>query len=452
MLIYNTATRKKEELKTIKPGEVGIYACGPTVYSHQHIGNMYAYISWDILVRSLKYLGFKVKYVMNVTDVGHLTSDSDEGEDKMEKGSKREGLSVWDIAKKYEKQFFDDEKSLNIERPDVVCRATEYIKEQIELIKKIEQNGFTYKISDGIYFDTSKFEAYADFAKLNLEQQKEGARVEVNLEKKNITDFALWKFSPSADTGQVRQMEWESPWGVGFPGWHIECTAMSTEHLGIPFDIHTGGIDHISIHHTNEIAQSFGAFGKSSVNYWMHNGFLTFKGEKISKSTGGLLTIGDLVAMGFEPLAYRYMVISSQYRSGLDFSLDNLKTAQISLRKLKESVKEVKGEVNKEYIDQFKKLLENDLSMPEVMALVWKIVRDEPATVLEMDKILGLNLGHKEEEIIPNEVEKLVLERKKARGEKNWMESDRLREEIRKLGYEIEDLQNDCKIRKLMVI
>ncbi len=449
MLIYNTATRKKEELKTIKPGEVGMYACGPTVYSSQHIGNMYAYISWDILVRSLKYLGFKVKYVMNVTDVGHLTSDSDEGEDKMEKGSKREGLSVWDIAKKYEKQFFDDEKLLNIERPDVVCRATEYIEEQIELIKKIEQNGFTYKISDGIYFDTSKFGAYADFAKLNLEQLKEGARVETNPEKKNITDFALWKFSPK---NEKRQMEWESPWGVGFPGWHIECTAMSTKHLGVPFDIHTGGIDHISIHHTNEIAQSFGAFGRNSVNYWMHNGFLTFKSEKISKSTGGLLTVGDLVAMGFEPLAYRYMVISSQYRSGLDFSLDNLKSAQISLRKLRELVKEAKGEINKEYIDQFKQLLENDLSMPEVMALVWKIARDEPATVLEMDKVLGLNLGVIKEEIIPEEVKKLVLERKKAREEKNWGESDRLREEIRKLGYEVEDLQNDCKIRKLMVI
>jgi cysteinyl-tRNA synthetase len=453
MFIFNTASRKKEELKTIKPGEVSIYACGPTVYSDQHIGNMYSYVSWDILTRSLRFLDYKVKYVMNVTDVGHLVNDSDDGEDKMEKGSKKEGLSVWEIAKKYEKQFFEDEAKLNIIRPDLVCRATDYIKEQIDLVEKIEANGFTYKTSDGIYFDTSKFKDYASFARLNLEQLREGARVEVNKEKRNPTDFALWKFSPSASSGQIRQMEWDSPWGRGFPGWHSECTAMSAKELGVPFDIHTGGIDHIPIHHTNEIAQAYGAFGRSTANYWMHNGFLTFKGDKISKSLGGLYTVSELEKLGFEPLAYRYMVISSHYRSGLDFSLDNLKSAQISLNKLRELVMESLGEVDKKIIEDFKSLLKNDLAMPEVMALVWKVAKISPQTVLEMDKVLGLDLNKKKnEDEIPADILDLAKKRQLARDKKDWKEADLLREQIEKRGYLVEDLQNDCKIRKVMLI
>ncbi len=454
MKIFNTATRKKEELKTIKPDEVKIYACGPTVYSSQHIGNMYAYISWDILTRSLKYLGYQVKYVMNVTDVGHLTSDSDEGEDKMEKGAKKEGLSVWEIAKKYERQFFEDEEKLNIIRPDVVCKATDYIQEQIKLVKQIEDNGFAYKISDGIYFDTSKFKDYGNFAKLKLTELKEGVRVEKNKEKRNPTDFALWKFSPSASLGQFRQMEWDSPWGKGFPGWHVECTAMSVKELGLPFDIHTGGIDHIPIHHTNEIAQAYGAFGKKTANYWMHNSFLTFKGNKVSKSLGGLYTISELEKLGFDPLAYRYMVISSHYRRGLDFSLENLKSAQISLNKLRDIVSnKVKGKIDNKIIEEFKALLANDLAMPEVMALVWKVVKVSPATVLEMDKVLGLDLNKGVvKENIPDEILDLVAKRQKARDKKNWEEADLIREEIEKRGYLVEDLQNDCKIRKVMLI
>lgn len=453
MFIFNTASRKKEELKTIKPGEVGIYACGPTVYSDQHIGNMYSYISWDILVRSLRYLGYKVKYVMNVTDVGHLTSDGDSGEDKMEKGSRKEGLSVWEIAKKYEKQFFEDEKKLNIIKPDFICRATDYIDEQIELIKKIEKNGFTYQISDGIYFDTSKFEDYGSFARLNLKELKEGARVEKNKEKRNPTDFALWKFSLSTSPGQTRQMEWDSPWGRGFPGWHAECTAMSAKELGVPFDIHTGGIDHIPVHHTNEIAQAYGAFGRSTANYWMHNGFLTFKGNKVSKSLGGLYTISELEKLGFDPLAYRYMVISSHYRNGLDFSLDNLKSAQISLNKLRSLVSDSSGKIDEKNIEEFKNLIKNDLAMPEVMALVWKVAKISPQTVLEMDKILGLDLNKmKDEEEIPEDILKLVEKRQEARNKKDWTESDLLRKEIEKRGYVVEDLQNDCKIRKVMLI
>jgi len=253
--LYNTLTRKKEEFKPIIPGKVGIYSCGPTVYWNQHVGNMYAYLFADILVKTLRYFGYEVKHVMNLTDVGHLTSDADSGEDKMEKGAKREGLSVWDLAKKYEKQFFESEELLNIKRPDVVCPATEYIKEQIELIKLIEKNGFTYTITDGVYFDTNKFPDYAKFANLKLDEIVDTDRDEISKEKRNRSDFALWKFSPK---DEKRQMEWESPWGVGFPGWHIECTAMSVKNLGERFDIHTGGIDHIPIHHTNEITRVLG--------------------------------------------------------------------------------------------------------------------------------------------------------------------------------------------------
>ena len=389
MKIYNTLTRQKEEFKPISENEVGIYSCGPTVYSSPHIGNMYAYVCWDVLVRTFKYLGYKVNNVINITDVGHLTSDADNGEDKMERQSANmlyincskcnkiiptffaatkqafdtgsfsnnsvncgfcgavnvfdkkdmffennysNRISVWEIAKKYENEFLENLKELNIEEPWKMPRATDHVQEQIDLIKKIENNGFTYKTSDGIYFDTSKFADYGKFANLNLEKLKEGARVEINEEKKNPTDFALWKFSP---TDEKRQMEWESPWGVGFPGWHIECTAMSTKYLGEIFDIHTGGEDHIAVHHTNEIAQGYGAFGHNTANYWMHNAFITFKGEKISKSSGGLYTIFDLKEMGFDSLAYRYMILNSHYRNGIEFSIENLKTAEIALNKLR---------------------------------------------------------------------------------------------------------------------
>jgi cysteinyl-tRNA synthetase len=456
MKIYNTATGSKEELKTIKPNEVGMYCCGPTVYSSPHIGNMYAYIVWDVLVRSLKYLGYEVKQVVNVTDVGHLVSDADSGEDKMEKGSKREGLSAWDLAKKYEAEFLENLKLLNIEIPWKMPRATEHIKEQIELISKIEANGFTYKTSDGIYFDTSKYKGYGDFAKLNLEMIKEGARVEANVEKKNPTDFALWKFSPSTDSGQVRQMEWESPWGIGFPGWHIECTAMSTKYLGNPFDIHTGGEDHIAIHHTNEIAQGFGAFGKQTANYWMHNAFITFGGSKISKSTGGLYTVFDLIDLGFDPLDYRYLALSSHYRKGMEFSLESLKVAREKLSQAAEG--EGDGKVISKVVEQFKEKIADDLAMPEAMAVVWKMMKgdykkeDIKATLKNLDLVLGLKLGERVEEEIPEEIKKLVSERLVARNNKNWAESDRIRDLLKEKGYLIEDLKNDCKIRKVVII
>lgn len=462
VFLYNTATRQKEEFKPIKGNEVGIYSCGPTVYSSPHIGNMYAYICWDVLVRGLKYLGYEPKQVVNITDVGHLTDDADEGIDKMEKGSKKEGLNAEDLAKKYELEFMENLKELNILEPYQMPRATENIEEQIDLIKKIEANGFTYKTSDGLYFDTSKFKDYGQFANLNLEKLREGARVEKNKEKKNPTDFALWKFSPK---DEKRQMEWESPWGIGFPGWHIECTAMSTKILGETFDIHTGGEDHVAVHHTNEIAQSFGAFGHNTANIWMHNAFITFKGEKISKSSGGLYTIFDLKEIGYDPLAFRYMVLGSHYRKGIEFSLENLKAAENAYGKLLalwfewESDKSTRnGEINENYKKEFIEKISDNLAMPEAVAVLWKMIKDNNlskadklATLIDFDRVLGLNLGidSRKEEEIPKDINDLAEERKRVRENKDWEESDRLRDLIKAKGYLIEDLENSYKIVKI---
>jgi cysteinyl-tRNA synthetase len=370
---YNTATRKKEEFKPIKEGEVGIYSCGPTVYWNQHIGHMYAYTQWGTLINYLRYVGYEVKWVMNVTDVGHLTSDADEGEDKMEKGAKREGLTVWEIAKKYEKQFVDSLDAFNIKRPDVLCRATEHIPEQIELAEKIEKNGFAYLTKTGLVFDTSKFTDYAKFANLKLEEMNAGARVEVDDEKKNAGDFLLWV------TNQPNHiMKWPSPWGEGFPGWHLECTAMSTKYLGETFDIHTGGIEHIGVHHTNEIAQGFGAFGHQTANYWMHNAWLMLKdGVKMSKSLGNGYTAMQLKEIGFDPLAHKYLVLTSHYRKGLEFSLESLKASQTALFKLRELINnwENGGVIEENYKKQFIELLANDLDVPDALALFWKLTK-----------------------------------------------------------------------------
>lgn len=468
---YNTATRKKEEFRENKEVPVGIYSCGPTVYSSPHIGNMYAYVCWDVLVRTLEFLGYDVHQVINITDVGHLVADSDDGEDKMEKGSKAEGLTAWDLAKKYENEFVENLDKLNIKRPWKMPRATDHIKEQIELIQLIEKNGFTYKISDGIYFDTSKFAGYGDFAKLDMEKLKAGASLETNPEKKNQADFALWKFSPK--DGTKRQMEWESPWGVGFPGWHIECTAMSTKYLGNPFDIHTGGEDHIAIHHTNEIAQGFGAWGRQTANIWMHNAFITFKGAKISKSSGGLYTVMDLEKMGYDPLAYRYMVLSSHYRKGMEFSEDNLRAAQISLNKLNKvfsgefGAKKIDQNAlpDENYIKEFAKCISNDLAMPEALAVVWKLVKSELddsvkiKTLEEFDKVLGLNLSLYHyvknmdkkvvEEEIPQEIQDLARKRAEAKTNKDWAEADRLRDLIKEKGFEVQDGKDGAKIHKI---
>jgi cysteinyl-tRNA synthetase len=457
MKLYNTATRSKNELKPIRKNEVGIYSCGPTVYSSPHIGNMYAYVCWDVLVKSLIYLGYEVKQVVNITDVGHLTDDADSGEDKMEKGSKKEGLDIRELAKKYENEFLENLELLNISKAWKMPKATETINDQIELIKAIEKNGFSYKTSDGVYFDISKFKDYGKFANLNLDKLREGIRVEKNEEKKNISDFALWKFSPK---DKKRQMEWDSPWGVGFPGWHVECTAMSTKLLGKKFDIHTGGEDHIAVHHSNEIAQAYGAFGENTAKIWIHNAFMTFKGDKVSKSSGGLYTVFDLVEMGYDSLAFRYMVLGSHYRRGIEFSLDSLKVAEIALNKLRSLVLGWgdEGKVDENYKKEFIELINDDLAMPRVLALVQELIKDgsienedKKATLLDFDKVLGLNLGidSRKKENVPEEIEKLVKEREIARENKDWQESDRLRELIKNKGYMVEDLEKNSKIIKI---
>lgn len=454
MKIYNTATRSKEELKTIVEGKAGLYCCGPTVYSSPHIGNMYAYVCWDVLVRTLEFLGYDVHQVINVTDVGHLVADSDDGEDKMEKGSKKEGLTAWDLAKKYENEFVENLDKLNIKRPWKMPRATDHIPEQIELIKLIEKNGFTYQISDGIYFDTGKFSGYGDFAHLDMEKLKAGASLETNPEKKSQSDFALWKFSPK--DGTKRQMEWESPWGKGFPGWHIECTAMSTKYLENPFDIHTGGEDHIAIHHTNEIAQAFGAWGKQTANYWMHNAFITFKGAKISKSSGGLYAVMDLEKMGYDALDYRYMVLGSHYRKGMEFSEENLKAAKTARLKLNELAQGQVGTIDEGWLDKFREKISDDLAMPEALATIWIMwksqmkIENKIATLLEMDKVLGLNLGKKvAEEIIPQEIKDLAQKRAEAKTNKDWVKADELRDLIKEKGYTLEDGKEGVKINKI---
>lgn len=462
MKIYNTLSRKIEDFKPIKNGEVGIYSCGPTVYWNQHIGHMYAYVQWDVLVRHFKSRGFKVNRVMNITDVGHLTSDEDTGEDKMEKGAKREGLTVWQIAQKYIDQFIQSMELLNITTPDVLCRATEHIPEQIELIKQIESNGFAYKTSTGLVFDTSKFGAYSDFARLNLSKQDAGARVEVDPEKKCPWDFLLWV------TNQPNHiMKWESPWGIGFPGWHIECTAMSVKYLGKNFDIHTGGIEHIPVHHTNEIAQGFGAFGHQTANYWIHNEWLTLKGEKMSKSLGNVYTVSDLVEKGYDPLALRYLILSSHYRQGLNFSFTSLDSAQTALNNLHELVLAAKTDKGRPtlsaekrekvdaFVSEFNESLDNDLNVSKGLAVLWKALKsnipseDKYDLAISFDEVLGLRLAQAVSKLenTPGEIIELVKTREELRKNKNFGESDKARSEIEKKGYKVEDTADGPKIR-----
>jgi len=458
--VFNTLTRKKEEFKPIKKGKVGFYSCGPTVYWFQHIGNLRTYIFNDILKRVLKYNGYEVKHVMNVTDVGHLTSDADEGEDKMEKAAAKEGKKAEDIANFYLKVFREDMNKLNIIEPDVWCKATEHIKEQIELIEKLEKKGYTYKTADGIYFDTSKFKDYGKLALLNIEGLRAGKRIDMG-EKKNKTDFALWKFSEEAGK---RQQEWESPFGLGYPGWHIECSAMSTKYLGQPFDIHTGGEDHIPIHHTNEIAQSECALGKKFVNYWMHGAFLLFKGEKVSKSKGGLYTISELQEQGYDPLTYRYMCLLTHYKKGLNFTLDNLDAAKTAYERLKRKVIELKKEEHKgndeskKYEEEFLSAVNDDLNIPLAVQVTLKLLDDfyfdskKKLKLLEkFDEVLGLGIKDmKEDKLdIPNEVNKLLKDRENARKNKDWEESDNIREEIKKLGFAVEDKPEGQRLSKI---
>jgi cysteinyl-tRNA synthetase len=457
--IFNSLNHQLEEFRPIKNKTVGLYTCGPTVYNYAHIGNLRAYVFEDILKRILMANDYKVKHVMNITDVGHLTSDADVGEDKMEKGSRREGKTAWEIAKFYITAFEQDIADLNILSPDIWCRATEYIKEQIQLIQKLEENGFTYQTSDGIYFDTSKFPNYGKMANLKNQEIKAGARVDLG-EKKNPTDFALWKFSP---TNEKRQMEWESPWGVGFPGWHIECSAMSVKHLGQPFDIHCGGIDHIPVHHINEIAQSEAANGKPLANYWLHGEFLITGKEKMAKSGDNFLTLATIKEKNINPLAYRYFLLQTHYRKQLNFSWEALQAAQNGLNHLKDQIaalgtrfKAKDGKVDEDLKREFLEKINDDLNLPQALVILQKTLKSDLheqnklATIKYFDKVFGLKLDDIKLHgiTINQEAQDIIAERDAARAQKNWAKSDDLRKVLEDMGYKVEDTTGGTKVIK----
>lgn len=463
LFLQNTLSGKKEEFKAISD-EVGLYTCGPTVYNFAHIGNLRTYIFEDLLKRTLRYFDYSVKHVMNITDVGHLTGDMDMGEDKIEMEAALEGRSAWDIASFYTEAFKSDLKALNIIEPDIYCRATDYIKEQIALLARLEDKGYTYKTSDGIYFDTSLVEDYNKLSHLPLNDLREGARVEKNDEKKNPTDFALWKFSP---VGARRQMEWDSPWGVGFPGWHLECSAMSLRHLSGQLDIHCGGADHINIHHTNEIAQSEAATGEKFFNYWLHGAFLIVPGgKKMAKSSGDFLTLDNVfISKGIDPLAYRFSLLQGHYRKPMEWRSDSALNALNGLESLRRRVAELKSETTgegkliEEFVIRFKSMLADDLNIPQALALVQEVLRadkdanDRLKTILSFDQVFGLDLAHSSVDTLdidslPEDIKKLLDARRQSRSQKDWSDSDRLRDEIRSRGFLVEDTKDGMKISK----
>ena len=472
IFLTNSLKRKKEKFVALAPPNVGIYTCGPTVYDYAHIGNFRTYITADVLLRTLAFNGYWVNYVMNLTDVGHLTGDNtgnaDTGEDRMEKAAKREGKTAWDIAKFYTGVFINDMNLLNLREPNKMPKATDHIKEQIQLVQKLETKKFTYETSDGIYFDTKGFEQktgkkYGELS--TLDKIKEGARVEKNRQKRDARDFALWKFSQKLGH---RHMEWESPWGVGFPGWHIECSAMSMKYLGESFDIHIGGEDLRSTHHPNEIAQSEAATGKKFVKYWIHATFLQIEGKRMSKSSGNIFTIGDIVKKKIDPLALRYLYLTANYRDTLNFTWEALNSAQSALEKLRQymlplqsdSNRTVLSEVKKEMIDNFNQdfasFINDDLNTSRGLAVLWEVLKssipskDKYELALSFDEVLGLRLGQisNSKFQIPNEVKKLVIEREALRKESKFDEADKLRKKVEKKGYKLEDRPEGTRVRK----
>ncbi|MFH1648992.1 MAG: cysteine--tRNA ligase [Candidatus Woesearchaeota archaeon] len=457
--VTNTMTRKKELFVPISGKNVGLYSCGPTVYHDAHIGNLRTFMFNDVLKRSLEYLGFNVKHVMNITDVGHLESDADTGEDKMAKGAKREGLSVWDIAKKYEESMWKDMAALNNRRPDIVCNATKHIKQMQDMIKKIEKNKHTYTADGNVYYDISTFPDYTKLSGAKLEDEKE-SRVEEDEHKKNKHDFVLW-FTRSKFMNQ--EMQWDSPWGSGFPGWHIECSAMSSHYLGEQFDIHTGGEDLVHIHHTNEIAQAEGAFKKHPwVKYWMHTGFLIDKGGKISKSKGEFLNLNSLIRMGFSPMHYRYFCLTAHYRQQLMLSEEALESSKQSYERLKRTIIELRKQKNSSgevalFQQQFKEAVEDDINTPKALSVLWDALRsdlgskEKLALALEFDKVIGFGLKDvKEENVnVPAEVKKLLDERDSARKKKEWKRSDELRDKIKEKGFLVLDTPEGQKVEQV---
>ena len=452
--LFDTYEREIRPFQPLTGQSVGIYCCGPTVYNFAHIGNLRTYLFEDLLVRVLRANGYEVNHVVNITDVGHLVSDADTGEDKMELGTKRTGMTAWELADFYTEAFEKDLARLNVQPPSIWCRATDHIKEQIAFIEDLEDKGFTYQTSDGIYFDSRKLNSYGRLARLDIEGLQAGARVDQG-EPKFVTDFALWKFSPE---NEQRQMEWESPWGIGFPGWHIECSAMSAKYLGDYFDIHCGGEDHIPIHHTNEIAQTEASRGTRLANFWMHGYFLQLDDAKMSKSSGEFLTLDALIDKGFDPLVYRFFCLGGHYRSQMTFSWDSLEAARTSLNRLYEAAYSwgAPGEADEAIVGRFFEALNDDLGMPKAMAILWEMVRSDlaedvkKATILRFDEILGLRIREWEpkEVEVPGEVTALLQARKNARKEKNWARADEIRNEISALGYVIDDTPEGVKVTR----
>ena len=470
LFFYNTLTGKKEKFIPINKNEVKMYSCGPTVYSYAHIGNFRTYIFVDSLRRTLEYNGYKMKHVMNITDVGHLTSDADTGEDKMEKAAKKEGKDPYEIAKFYANAFMKDMGKLHIEKPEIITKATDNIPQMIEMVKEIIKNGYGYETSKGIYFDVSKLDKYPVLSNNSVEGQQAGARVEVDKEKRNPFDFALWIKAP-----ENHIMKWDSPWGKSYPGWHIECSAMGRRFLGENFDIHTGGVDHIPVHHENEIAQCKGAFGHNPANFWMHCEFLLVDGGKMSKSLGNIYTISELKEKGIEPLAYKLFCFSSHYRNKLNFTFDGVKASNIALNRIRkgylahlngnDSIEEKEIE---EYENRFHSAINDDLNIPLAIGVLWDVIRNEKKSkeladlILRFDKVFGLDLANSEKylqelneneediSVIPEQVLQFANERKIARENKDFQKADLLRKKIEESGYQIKDIAGgDYKIVKL---
>jgi cysteinyl-tRNA synthetase len=458
MKFYNTLTRQKEDFVPIKENKVAMYSCGPTVYNYAHIGNLRTYIFMDILRRTLKYNGYELLNAMNITDVGHLVSDEDEGEDKMVKGAREQQKTPWEIAEYYTDVFMKDIGALNIEKPEIIPKATDHIQEMINFVQGLLEKGYAYETSDGIYFDISKFDEYGKLSRLNLEEQIAGARVEVNDEKRHPADFALWKKAPKEHI-----MQWESPWGMGYPGWHIECSAMGRKYLGDRFDIHTGGVDHIPVHHENEIAQSEALLGKPAVNYWMHGEFMMVNNGKMSKSLGNTYTISDLRDKGFNPLAFRYMCLNAHYRNKLNFTWDVMQASQVSYDRFiegalqhRDGTAEIPKDVLNSFLADFEDSINDDLNIPKALGIAWNMVRysnkskDIYELLLKMDTIFGLGIkdSEKKSEEIPEldaEVERLIEQRQQARKDKNWKLSDEIRDKLKDMGIELQDTPQGVK-------
>lgn len=468
MNLYNSLSKSVEEFTPINPPNVGMYACGITAYDYSHIGHGRKYVTDDILKRVLSLNGFKVKHVQNVTDVGHLVSDSDEGEDKLEKGAKKHGKTVWEVAKFFEESFYQSMDKLNIIRPDVICRATDHIPEQIEMVKKLVEKGFAYDTPEAVYFEVSKFPSYGQLFGQKIEEKKVAVResVETGEHKKNPADFALWFKRVGRFAGHM--MHWESPWGDGFPGWHIECSAMSMKYLGDQFDIHTGGEDLSSIHHPNEIAQSEASSGKHPfVKYWVHTAFLTVDGTKMSKSLGNFFTISDVVDKGYDPLSLRYFYLTAHYKKPLNFTWEALSASQTALTKLRTYVASLKADSDRDmlseeklgkledYRKRFNEAVNADLNIPQALAVVWEVVKsnipsvDKYDLIMSFDEVLGLKLGEEPESepaTVPEDIKKLVEEREKARVSGDFQKADMIRSEVASRGYTLEDAPGGVRI------